>query len=170
MPLQPFRLPGPSTPPLSSLPLSPFHDTSSPILLSPLRASSFSDSFNFKLSIEAPGPVRTFNLFSCGCPLTRIDAKVARVKLKSFICHSYEKHPGVGYSHVRPILGFHSTVSPATECARPLPGSPPPSVTRHPSRVTGHKSPVTAHGIHLRCDTSPAAIPGEPGSHAWAAA
>src|SRR5690348_4669703 len=100
MPLQLFRLPGPSTLPLFKLPLSPFHDTSSPIPLSPLRASSFSDSdsFNFKLSIEAPGPVRTVNLFSCGSPLTRIDAKVTRVKLKSFICHSYEKHRGWGYA------------------------------------------------------------------------
>src|SRR5690349_19629121 len=96
MPLQPFRLHGPSALPPFNLPLSPFHDAYSPIPLSPLRASSFSDSFNFKLSIEAPGPVRTVNPFSCGCPLTRIDAKVTRVKLKSFICHSYEKHPGVG--------------------------------------------------------------------------
>src|SRR5690348_13001385 len=109
MPLQPFRLPGPSTLPLSNHPLSPFHDTHSPIRLSPLRASSFSDSFNFKLSIEAPGPVRTVNLFSCGCPLTRIDAKVTRVKLKSFICHSYKKHPGVGvrlYVHF-PLCTFN---------------------------------------------------------------
>src|SRR5690242_21940786 len=98
MPLQPFRMPGPSTLPLSNLPLSPFHDTSSPIPLSPLQVSSFSDSFNFKLSIEAPGPVRTVNPFSCGCPLTRIDAKVTRVKLKSFICHSYKKHRGWGYT------------------------------------------------------------------------
>src|SRR5690348_18455019 len=119
MPLQPFRLPGPSTLPLSNHPLSPFHDTHSPIRLSPLRASSFSDSFHFILSIEAPGPVRTVNPFSCGCPLTRIDAKVTRVKLKSFICHSYEKHPGVGYSHVRPILGFHSTVSPRPNAPDP---------------------------------------------------
>src|SRR5690348_285276 len=36
MPLQLFRLPGPSALPLSSLPLSPFHDTFSSILLSPL--------------------------------------------------------------------------------------------------------------------------------------
>jgi hypothetical protein len=41
MPLQPFRLPGPSTLPLSNLPLSPFHDTYSPILLSPLATHHF---------------------------------------------------------------------------------------------------------------------------------
>src|SRR5689334_16181091 len=123
------------SPSTRTLPLSSFsHTYRSTLRLSPLQVSSFSDSFNFKLSIEAPGPVRTVNLFSCGSPLTRIDAKVARVKLKSFICHSYEKHPGVGQAHVRPILGSHSTVSPATERAKPLPGSPPPSVTRHPSR------------------------------------
>src|SRR5690348_15147006 len=39
MPLQPFCLPGPSAIALFNLPLSPFHDTHSPILPSPLVTS-----------------------------------------------------------------------------------------------------------------------------------
>src|SRR5579859_1022806 len=35
--------------------------------------------------------------------------------------------------------------------------------------ATSHKSPVTTHGLHLRCDSSPAAIPAQPGSRAEAA-
>src|SRR5690242_3947161 len=126
------RLPRPATSP-RTVPLPPFHYTSRPILrLSPLQVSSFSDSFNFKLSIEAPGPVRTVNLFSCGSPLTRIDAKVTRVKLKSFICHSYEKHPGVG---VRLLLRLPPFSLPSR-----LPTSSRRRILRHPAFTASHRS------------------------------
>jgi hypothetical protein len=55
-----------------------------------VSALSFSRScsFNSKLS--------TVSLSSLTFPLTRMDAKLTRVKHKSFICHSYKKHPGWG--------------------------------------------------------------------------
>src|SRR5690348_14409611 len=53
MPLQRFRLPGPSTLPLSNLPLPPFHDTYSRILLSP-RPTSPNSTHSTQLDTPVP--------------------------------------------------------------------------------------------------------------------
>src|SRR5271168_2857744 len=84
---QPFPAPQPL--PKSSVP-DVYPDSVGAPAFTPARSGRylFSDPFNFKLS--------TVHLSSDAAFLPRIDAKLTRVKHKSFVCRSYKKHRGWG--------------------------------------------------------------------------
>jgi hypothetical protein len=104
----------------------------------------------------------------------------SRVKHNPFVCHSYKKHPGWGYTFQSKIISPFScspvsnpnpsgigtdeetqgqhTIGPAGSGGTANPGCPLPSFTAHGSRVTDHDSSVTK-SCRIRTSAKPACNP-----------
>jgi hypothetical protein len=132
----------PSLPPnLHRLPGSPFVTSLHPYFipssaatqhhLQPLSTHSLAHTFHYTGGVLTSTPIFEFPIshfvFSTASATPAFATLTGRVKHKSFVCHSYKKHRGVGYPSLADPASFRS------RCFTPANGLPPRFLPAHSS-------------------------------------